>query len=77
MRKAIHHLKQADPVLSAIIEHVGPYKINYDEPAFASPPGNLRFDQFVSHVLISCRRLSSIWNADQSLPGKSIYLIVY
>ena len=36
MRKAIHHLKQADPVLSAIIEHVGPYKINYDEPAFAS-----------------------------------------
>jgi DNA-3-methyladenine glycosylase II len=36
MRKAIRHLKRADPVLSAIIEHVGPYKISYDEPAFAS-----------------------------------------
>jgi DNA-3-methyladenine glycosylase II len=36
MGKAIHHLKQADPVLSAIIEQVGPYRISYDEPAFAS-----------------------------------------
>ena len=36
MRKAIHHLKQADPVLSAIIERVGAYKITYDEPSFAS-----------------------------------------
>jgi DNA-3-methyladenine glycosylase II len=36
MRKAIIYLKQADPVLAAIIEQVGPYKMNYDEPAFAS-----------------------------------------
>jgi len=36
MRKAILHLKQADPVLAGIIEKVGPYKISYDDPAFAS-----------------------------------------
>jgi DNA-3-methyladenine glycosylase II len=36
MRKAITHLKQADPVLAAIIERVGPYRMNYDEPGFAS-----------------------------------------
>src|SRR5205085_5712604 len=36
MRKAILHLKKSDPVLAAIIEKVGPYRINYDEPAFAS-----------------------------------------
>ena len=36
MRKAIQHLKKADPVLAAIIERVGPYRMNYDEPAFAS-----------------------------------------
>ncbi len=36
MRKAILHLKKADPVLAAIIENVGPYRITYDEPAFAS-----------------------------------------
>lgn len=36
MRKAILHLKKADPVLAAIIENIGPYRITYDEPAFAS-----------------------------------------
>ena len=36
MRKAINHLKKADPVLAAIIEQVGAYRMNYDEPAFAS-----------------------------------------
>lgn len=36
MRKAILHLKNSDPVLAEIIERVGPYKMNYDEPAFHS-----------------------------------------
>ena len=36
MRKAILHLKKADPILAGIIERVGPYRMNYDEPAFAS-----------------------------------------
>jgi len=36
MRKAILHLKKSDPVLALIIEQVGPCKMNYDEPAFAS-----------------------------------------
>jgi DNA-3-methyladenine glycosylase II len=36
MRKAILHLKKADPILAGIIESVGACKMNYDEPAFAS-----------------------------------------
>jgi DNA-3-methyladenine glycosylase II len=36
MRKAINHLRKADPVLSDIITKVGPSRMNYDEPAFAS-----------------------------------------
>ena len=36
MRKAILHLKKSDPVLAAIIERVGPFRMNYDDPAFAS-----------------------------------------
>lgn len=36
MRKALQHLRQVDPVLAAIIEQVGPYRMNYDEPGFAS-----------------------------------------
>src|SRR6476660_798829 len=36
MRKAIEHLKQADPVLAGIIEQVGPYGIKFFEPDFES-----------------------------------------
>ncbi len=34
MRRAVLHLKQADPVLAGIIERVGPYRILYAEPDF-------------------------------------------
>ena len=36
MRKAIRHLKASDPVLAAIIEQVGPCRMQYDEPGFHS-----------------------------------------
>jgi DNA-3-methyladenine glycosylase II len=36
MRKAIVHLKKADPVLSAVIEKAGPYRIEYRDPDFAA-----------------------------------------
>src|SRR5690348_15421500 len=36
MRKAINHLKQCDPVLRAIIERVGPFRMEYGEPQFCS-----------------------------------------
>ncbi|HEX6503219.1 MAG TPA: DNA-3-methyladenine glycosylase [Terriglobales bacterium] len=36
MRRAILHLKKADPVLATIIERVGRFGMNYDEPAFHS-----------------------------------------
>jgi DNA-3-methyladenine glycosylase II len=36
VRKAIGHLRKSDPVLRAIIERVGPYRIAYGEPTFHS-----------------------------------------
>ena len=36
MRKAILHLKKSDPVLAAIIERVGPYRVEYGDPTFHS-----------------------------------------
>lgn len=36
MRKAILHLKKSDPVLAGIIDQVGRFAMNYDEPAFHS-----------------------------------------
>jgi len=36
MRKAVNHLKKADPVLRAIIEQVGPCRMEFSEPEFCS-----------------------------------------
>jgi DNA-3-methyladenine glycosylase II len=36
MRKALNHLRKCDPVLSAIIEKVGPFRMQYGLPEFAS-----------------------------------------
>ena len=36
MRKAILHLKKADPVLCAIIERVGAYRMQYSDPEFCN-----------------------------------------
>ena len=36
MRKAIHHLKKSDPVLSAIIERVGACRMEFSPPEFHS-----------------------------------------
>lgn len=36
MRKAILHLKKSDPVMRAIIERVGSYKIEHSEPGFGT-----------------------------------------
>src|SRR6202521_3304371 len=36
MRKAISHLKKSDPILSSIIERVGPCRMEYGVPEFCS-----------------------------------------
>ena len=36
MRRAILHLKKSDPILRAIIERVGPFRMEYGEPTFHS-----------------------------------------
>jgi len=36
MRKAVLHLSQSDPVMRAIIERVGPCRMEYGDPEFHS-----------------------------------------
>jgi DNA-3-methyladenine glycosylase II len=36
MRKAITHLKRSDPTMRAIIERIGPYRMQYGPPEFQS-----------------------------------------
>ena len=45
MKKAIQHLKKADPVMAAIIERVGPYAIEYREPEFQTLVRSIVYQQ--------------------------------
>ena len=45
MRKAILHLKNSDPVLRAIIESVGPCKMEYGDPTFHSLAESILYQQ--------------------------------
>ncbi len=45
MRKAILHLKKADPVLREIIERVGPCRISYREPIFETLVRSIVYQQ--------------------------------
>ena len=50
MRKAIIHLKKADPVMRAIIERVGAYKIQHREPAFETLVRSIVYQQLSGKV---------------------------
>jgi DNA-3-methyladenine glycosylase II len=44
-RKAIIHLKKADPVLCTIIENVGPFRMQFGEPTFHSLAESILYQQ--------------------------------
>jgi DNA-3-methyladenine glycosylase II len=44
-RLAVNHLKQSDPVLAAIIERVGPYRMKFGEPTFHSLAESILYQQ--------------------------------
>ena len=50
MKKAIQHLKKSDPVLSAIIERVGPYRIEFREPCFETLVRSIVYQQLSGRV---------------------------
>jgi DNA-3-methyladenine glycosylase II len=50
MRKAIIHLKKSDPVLRAIIERVGAYKIVHREPSFETLVRSIVYQQLSGKV---------------------------
>lgn len=45
MRKAVNHLKKSDPVLRAIIERVGPCRMQFGEPEFGSLAESIVYQQ--------------------------------
>jgi len=50
MRKAILHLKKADPVIGAVIDRVGAYRIEYREPSFETLVRSIVYQQLSGKV---------------------------
>jgi DNA-3-methyladenine glycosylase II len=50
MKEAIYHLRTNDPVLSAIIERVGPYGMKYVEPKFENLVRSIIYQQLSGKV---------------------------
>lgn len=50
MRKAILHLKKADPVIGSIVDRVGPYRIQYREPTFETLVRSIVYQQLNGRV---------------------------
>jgi DNA-3-methyladenine glycosylase II len=75
MRKAILHLKKADPVLAAIIERVGPYKIQYREPDFQSLVRSIVYQQLHGKAALTIfNRLKEAAKADPLTPASILRL---
>src|ERR1700739_4993185 len=66
MRKAINHLKKSDPTMSAIIEKVGPCKIEYGDPSFASLAEAIVYQQLNGKAAVT------IFNRFADLAGRPL-----
>jgi DNA-3-methyladenine glycosylase II len=75
MRKAINHLKKADPIMGSIIERIGPYKIEYREPIFQSLVRSIVYQQLHGKAALTIfRRLADAANADPLTPESILKL---
>ena len=45
MRRALNHLRKSDPILCAIIERVGPFRMQYRDPSFEALVRSIVFQQ--------------------------------
>ena len=69
MRKAIHHLKTADPVLASIIDRCGPYKVQYREPIFQTLVRSIVYQQLSGKAALTIfNRLKEAAKVDPLTP---------
>jgi len=66
MRKAVNHLKKSDPILRAIIERVGPCRMEYGVPEFCSLAEAIVYQQLNGKAAVT------IFNRFAALAGEPI-----
>jgi DNA-3-methyladenine glycosylase II len=75
MKRAINHLKKADPVLAGIIERVGPYRIDYREPIFQTLVRSIVYQQLNGKAALTIfNRLAAAAKADPLTPESILRL---
>jgi DNA-3-methyladenine glycosylase II len=75
MKKAIAHLKAADPILGAIIDRAGPYKIQYREPVFQTLVRSIVYQQLNGKAALTIfNRLHEAAKADPLTPESILRL---
>jgi DNA-3-methyladenine glycosylase II len=75
MKKAIHHLKTADPVLGTIIDRVGPYKMQYLDPNFHTLVRSIVYQQLSGKAALTIfNRLIAAAKADPLTPESILKL---
>jgi 3-methyladenine DNA glycosylase/8-oxoguanine DNA glycosylase len=66
MRKAINHLKKSDPILRAIIERVGPCRMEYGPPEFS------RLAEAIVYQQLNGKAAATIFKRFATLAGEPI-----
>jgi DNA-3-methyladenine glycosylase II len=75
MRKALNHLKQADPVMAAIIGRAGAYKIQYSEPVFQTQVRSIVYQQLIGKAASTIfSRLAEAVKTDPMTPAAILKL---
>jgi DNA-3-methyladenine glycosylase II len=75
MKRALTHLKKADPVLAAIIDRVGPFKLEYREPIFQTLVRSIVYQQLSGKAALTIfNRLAAAANADPLTPESILKL---
>ncbi len=66
MRRAITHLKNADPVMAGLIERVGPFRMNYDQPTFEALAQSIVYQQ------LNGKAAATIWQRLEEAAGGKV-----
>ena len=75
MRKAIQHLTAADPVMAAIIEKAGAYRIAYREPVFQTLVRSIVYQQLSGKAALTIfNRLAKAAKTDPMTPESILKL---
>jgi DNA-3-methyladenine glycosylase II len=70
MRSPLQHLKKSDPVIAAIIQRVGPFKLQYREPNFETLVRSIVYQQLSGRVAsVIFARLHAAAGEEQLTPA--------